>query len=111
MPPTKSAMKNTRWVLMEQRVEFLEEKMDINLKALDEKISSLKSNEIAHINTSLNDLKGEVTRGLGDLKKEFAERRNMIDQRLESIQRIIYKAVGALGAILTVINIALKVWK
>jgi len=97
---TKTTMKNTRWALMEQRLTFLEEKMKTCLDGLKVDIEDIKKNDIAHLH--------EAIKGM---ESAFTSRQDKCEAKLDGMQAIIYKAMGAAAAIITVVNIVLKVWK
>jgi len=98
--PTKTATKNTRWLLMEQRIEFMEKTVEGRLTRVEDSVMSLKNNEIAHLGVDIANLRSEMQVFVTDLRK-----------RIEDIQAVIYKAVGAVGAIILVANILLRIWK
>lgn len=98
--PTKTATKNTRWLLMEQRIEFMEKTVEGRLTRVEDSVKSLKDNEIAHLGVDIANLRSEMQVFVTDLRK-----------RIEDIQAVIYKAVGAVGAIILVANILLRIWK
>ena len=98
--PTKTATKNTRWLLMEQRIEFMEKTVEGRLTRVEDSVMSLKNNEIAHLGVDIANLRSEMQVFVTDLRK-----------RIEDIQAVIYKAVGAAGAIILVANILIKLWK
>ena len=100
---TKTAMKNTRWELMEQRVTFIEKRTDEHLEQIESKIDALKIDEIGY--------RKEVKETIECLRRDFQAELREIRQTIACIQKVIYRAVGAVGAVLTIVNIVLKVWK
>ena len=110
MPPTKTAAKNTRWALMEQRVEFLEEKMNSGLEQINRKMDEIKKDNV----TEVVRLSGTITE-LKDMQTKFQEK---VSDKFEALvckitdnKIAITKIVAGVGALLAIIEIALKVWK
>jgi len=115
---TKTQVKGTRWnrmeetnALLKQRQDFLEEKsatcyadlgkrMDALSADVKAQIADIKTNDIAHL--------ADAIKGM---ESSFTTRQDKCEMKIDAMQKIIYKAVGAVGAVLTIVNIILKVWR
>lgn len=100
---TKSVRRETRWELMEQRIEFVEKRTDDRLKTIDEKLDCIKeerAQDRAHIQQEVQRLRDEISE---DLKSTH--------DKLDDLEKIIYKAVGGMGAALALIQLAIHFWK
>lgn len=98
---TKSAFRNTRWQLMEQRIEFIEQRTDERLRTIETKIDSLKVDEVGY--------RKEVRDAISQLRIDTNAAIGSTQVKIEELQKIIYKAIGAIGAILGILQIVLKV--
>jgi hypothetical protein len=97
---TKTAIKNNRWMLLEQRMTFVEKSMDGRLCRVEDSLKDLKANELMHLSSDI-----------GKLRCDMQTQNEKLDGKISELQKIIYKAIGAIGAVLGILQIVLKIVK
>jgi uncharacterized coiled-coil protein SlyX len=111
------SIKNERIVALEERQGLLERLFNEKLSHLEtevgklsgqqevlfEKMEDFQKNELAHVAQAAVDIK--------ELKVDFREHCKSNQEEIKALEKIIYKAIGAIGATLAILEIALKFLK
>lgn len=100
---TKSERRETRWMLLDQRISFLEQRTDERLVGLDKTFREFK--------TEYDNDRISLKADFGELRAEVGKKICDTHDKIEDLQKIIYKAVGAMGAVLAIIEVILRIVK